>query len=58
MKDCNVVKVASMSTYSVVVDSEGGVYVWGTGGIHISVVSFLTPPHHRWLDWLHARTTN
>lgn len=31
MRDCNVIKVASMSTYSVVVDAEGSVYVWGTG---------------------------
>jgi hypothetical protein len=31
MQGCNIVKVASMSTYAVVVDAEGGVYVWGTG---------------------------
>lgn len=31
MKHCSVVKIASMSTYSVVVDREGGVFVWGTG---------------------------
>ena len=32
MQGCSIVKVASMSTYAVVVDAEGGVYVWGTGG--------------------------
>lgn len=31
MKHCSVVKIASMSTYAVVVDTEGGVFVWGTG---------------------------
>ena len=31
MSECSIVKVASMSTYSVVVDADGGVYVWGTG---------------------------
>jgi alpha-tubulin suppressor-like RCC1 family protein len=31
MKQCSIVKIASMSTYSVVVDNSGGVFVWGTG---------------------------
>jgi alpha-tubulin suppressor-like RCC1 family protein len=37
MRDCDVVKIASMSTYSVVIDAEGGVFVWGTGSTHLMI---------------------
>ncbi|KAJ1408124.1 regulator of chromosome condensation 1/beta-lactamase-inhibitor protein II, partial [Ochromonadaceae sp. CCMP2298] len=32
LQDVDIVKTASMSTYSVAIDSAGAVYVWGTGG--------------------------
>ncbi len=57
LQDVEIRKTASMSTYSVAIDTEGAVYVWGTGGPAGAVQSSKTDIQPQLLEALplHAK---
>lgn len=58
MQGYNIVKVASMSTYAVVVDAEGRVFVWGTGKHSFGAVMSYSSSACRGLVGKYARASH